>query len=185
MADPKVDTATTAPNEVPIALIVNGEQFAHKGDKAMPLLWYLRDVLALTGTKYACDDGSCGACTVLVDGKPVRSCRIPVGDIGQAKITTVEGLADRWRATQANGERGSLSADSLHPLQQAFIDHDAIQCGYCLPGFLMAATALLERKRAPADQDIESIDNLCRCCMYPRIRAAIQGAAAAMREAQK
>lgn len=164
---------------LPISLIINGERFAHDGDATMPLLWYLRDVLALVGTKYACDDGSCGACKVLVDDKAAHSCKLAMKDLADAEVTTVEGLADRWHSARGTAQQAG-SAGKLHPLQQAFIDEDAIQCGFCLPGFLVEATALLERKAKPGDRDIDGIDNLCRCCMYPRIRSAIKRAAAAM-----
>jgi isoquinoline 1-oxidoreductase alpha subunit len=145
---------------------VNGEHYRHVGDPAMPLLWYLRDVLRLTGTKYACDDGSCGACTVIVDGKAQRACKLPMSKLALAQITTIEGVA---------GDDGAL-----HPLQKAFVDHDAIGCGYCQPGHVMAALALLQTKPKIGDADIDRLDNLCRCGLYPRIRAAIKQAAADM-----
>lgn len=149
-----------------VELVVNGKRYRHTGDKAMPLLWYLRDVLRLTGAKYGCDEGECGFCTVLVDGKAVASCRTPVEKLADKHVTTVEGLA---------GEDGSL-----HPLQQAWIDEDAILCGYCQPGQLMAAADLIARKPEPTDADIDRIGNLCRCGSYPRVRKAIKRAAKAM-----
>ncbi|MGH8165459.1 MAG: (2Fe-2S)-binding protein [Rhodanobacteraceae bacterium] len=155
-----------------IDVMVNGERFRHTGDPAMPLLWYLRDVLRLTGCKYGCDDVSCGACSVLIDGKLARACESPMSQLTGKKIITVEGLAD------ADGK--------LHPLQQAWIDEDAILCGYCQPGRLIAALELLDRKPSPSDDDIDTIGNLCRCGSYPRVRAAIQRAATAMaRDARK
>ena len=151
-----------------IAMTINGEEFVHTGDPNLPLLWYLRDVLHLTGCKYACDDASCGACTILVDGKPRRACQWPMEKLASRTITTVEGLA------QVDG--------TLHPLQQALIDTDAIQCGYCQPGWIMAAMPLVNRKRLPRDSDIDRIDNLCRCGMQPRLRKAIKLAARRMRD---
>lgn len=149
-----------------IDVTINGEHYRHTGDAAMPLLWYLRDVLRLTGCKYGCDDESCGACSVLVGGKLERACAMSMQDLADQDITTVEGLA------------GSDAA--LHPVQQAWIDEDAILCGYCQAGQMMAAVALLARKPQPSDADIDSIGNLCRCGSYPRIRRAIQRAAKTM-----
>lgn len=151
-----------------IGITINGEDFLRTGDANLPLLWYLRDVLHLTGSKYACDNGSCGACTVLVDGKPRRACQIRMEELAGHTMTTIEGVAD------ANGD--------LHPLQQAFIDTDAIQCGYCQPGWIMAALPLLQAKRGPRDSDIDKISNLCRCGIQPRMRRAIKLAARRMRE---
>lgn len=150
-----------------IAVTVNGEGFLHTGDSKLPLLWYLRDVLHLTGTKYACDDGSCGACTVLVNDKPQRACRIAMAKLASQRIVTIEGLAS--------------TDGSLHPLQQAFVDVDAIQCGYCQPGWIMAALPLVQSGRAPRDGDIDKIDNLCRCGIQPRMRKAIKLAARQIR----
>lgn len=128
-----------------------------------PLLWVIRDEARLTGTKYGCGRALCGACTVHVDGEARRSCVLAVGDVVGKKITTVEGLADH----------GVLSA-----LQQAWTDENVPQCGYCQSGQLMSATALLAKKRAPTDADIDAVmsANLCRCGTYPRIRAAIKRA---------
>ena len=135
----------------------------------MPLLWYLRDVLRLTGTKYGCGIGFCGACTVLVDGKAQRACLTPVNTLGSSNVVTIEGLA------------GAV----LHPLQQAWIDEDVAQCGYCQAGQIMAAADLLARNPHPSDEDIDKIPNICRCGTYPRIRRAIHRAAETMREGKK
>ena len=123
-------------------------------------------VLLLTGCKYGCDDKVCGACSVLVNGKLEHACALTMEQLAGKRITTIEGLAD---------------ADKLHPVQQAWIDEDAILCGYCQPGWIMAAVELLSRKSQPSDADIDRITNLCRCGSYPRIRRAIHRAAKAMR----
>lgn len=154
-----------------IDVSINGEHFRHTGDPAMPLLWYLRDVLRLTGCKYGCDDRSCGACSVLVDGRLKRACALPMQDLAGKDITTVEGLAS--------------SDGTLHPVQQAWIDEDAILCGYCQSGQIMAAVALLARKPQPSDADIDGIGNLCRCGGYPRVRRAIHRAAGVMQGKSK
>ena len=169
---PQTDPGITPePIRTGIDVEINGEHYRHTGDPDMPLLWYLRDVLRLTGCKYGCDDVSCGACSVLVDGKLARACHVPVQNLADKKITTVEGLAP--------------AKDALHPLQQAWVDEDAILCGYCQPGMLMAAADLLARKPEPSDADIDGIKNLCRCGSYPRVRRAIQRAATAMKGARK
>jgi isoquinoline 1-oxidoreductase alpha subunit len=156
---------TPQPIRSGIDLTVNAKPYRHTGDPKLPLLWYLRDVLRLTGSKYACGDASCGACSVLVDGKLARACTLVMQDLAGKAIVTIEGLA---------------SADgSLHPVQQAWVDEDAILCGYCQPGWIIAAVDLLSRKPDPSDADIDGIGNLCRCGSYPRIRAAIQRAAKA------
>jgi isoquinoline 1-oxidoreductase alpha subunit len=130
----------------------------------MPLLWALRDVVGLKGTKYGCGIGVCGACTVLLDGSAVRSCVTRVGAVGNQAVTTIEGLADT----------------EIHPVQQAWEELDVPQCGYCQPGQIMAATALLAHTPKPTDVDIDNqmSSNLCRCGTYPRIRSAIHKAAA-------
>ena len=127
-----------------------------------PLLWALRDDLGLTGTKFGCGAALCGACTVHVDGKAVRSCSFPVGAVGSSNVTTIEGLA----------------ATSMHRLQSAWIEHQVPQCGYCQPGMIMAAAALLSVKPNPSDADIDAgVTNVCRCGTYWRIREAIHAAA--------
>jgi isoquinoline 1-oxidoreductase subunit alpha len=156
----KPDKTTTAP--MPVQLSINGKPYFHAGDAAMPLLWYLRDVLRLTGTKYGCGIGACGACTVLIDGKATRACLTPMQAVAGHEIITIEGL----------------EKDKLHPVQQAWIENDVAQCGYCQAGQIMAAVDLLSRKSKPSDDDIATIGNLCRCGTYPRIRAAILRAAA-------
>ncbi|MFI4970162.1 MAG: (2Fe-2S)-binding protein [Lysobacterales bacterium] len=153
----------------PLAISINGKAFFHDGDPAMPLLWFLRDTLRLTGTKYGCGIGSCGACTVLLDGKAVRACVTPMSAAATHKITTIEGL----------------ETDALHPVQQAWIEEDVAQCGYCQSGQIMAAVDLLKRKPKPDDDDIATIGNLCRCGTYPRIRRAIARAAELLQGAGK
>ena len=144
-------------------LTINGRTVEADAEPAMPLLWVLRDVLGLTGTKYGCGVAACGACTVRVDGQPVRSCVTPVSSVAGRKVVTIEGLGTRARP---------------HPLQAAWIAEQVPQCGYCQSGMLMAAAALLERKPKPTDADIdEAITNLCRCGTYQRVRAAIKRAA--------
>jgi isoquinoline 1-oxidoreductase alpha subunit len=146
-----------------IQLRVNGANRKFDGDPDMPLLWYLRDLLELTGTKFGCGIGQCGACTVHVNGEARRSCQTPMKTAEGKSITTIEGL----------------SANADHPLQQAWRTHNVPQCGYCQSGQIMQAAALLKRKPNPTDQDIEGSmqGNLCRCGTYQRIRAAIKTAA--------
>ena len=130
----------------------------------MPLLWVLRDVMDLTGTKYGCGIGSCGACTVHVDGEAQRSCLVPLSQVAHAAVVTIEGLADEG---------------SRHPLQQAWLDHQVPQCGYCQSGMIMACAALLEKTPKPSDDEIDtSITNICRCGTYARIRAALKSVSA-------
>ena len=153
----------------PLTLSVNGEPFFHEGDPEMPLLWFLRDALRLTGTKYGCGIGTCGACTVLVDGKATRACVTPMQVAAGRQVTTIEGLA----------------GDALHPVQQAWVEEDVAQCGYCQAGQIMTVVDLLKRKPRPAEADIAAIGNLCRCGTYPRIRRAILRAAELTRGAKK
>lgn len=144
-------------------LRVNGRSVEVDVPDEMPLLWLVRDVLGLTGTKFGCGAGACGACTVQLDGVPARSCILPVSAVGQKQIVTIEGLAP-------HGD---------HPLQKAWIEEEVPQCGYCQSGQIMAAAALLAQKPRPTDADIdETMTNLCRCGTYQRIRRAILRAAA-------
>ena len=144
-------------------LNINGARTQVDADPAMPLLWVLRDLLQMTGTKFGCGVAACGACTVRVDGQAVRSCVAPVGSVVGKAIQTIEGLGVAGR---------------LHPLQAAWISEQVPQCGYCQSGMLMAAAALLEKKPKPTDADIdEAMSNICRCGTYQRVRAAIKRAA--------
>ncbi len=146
-------------------LTINGEVKAIDADPEMPLLWALRDLLGIKGPKYGCGIGSCGSCTVLIDGEPERSCTVMVGDV-EGVITTIEGIS---------------KDDTLHVVQQVWMDEQVPQCGYCQSGQIMAAVALLNEKPKPSDDDInEAMSNLCRCGTYPSIRAAIHRAAEKM-----
>jgi len=147
-----------------IKLNVNGAEREVDADPSMPLLWALRDLLGLTGTKFGCGMAQCGACTVHVDGEARRSCITPIGTLAARKVTTIEGL----------------SPDGQHPLQRAWIEVNTPQCGYCQVGQIMSAAALLRQKPKPTDQEIDSAlaGNLCRCGTYLRIREAIRKAAA-------
>jgi isoquinoline 1-oxidoreductase alpha subunit len=147
-------------------LTVNGEARELEADPEMPLLWALRDRLGVKGPKFGCGIAACGACTVWVDGQPVRSCSYPVSAAEGAEVVTIEGLA------AAEGHEG------LHPVQRAWRDEQVAQCGYCQPGQIMTAAALLRDTPEPDDADIDAaMTNLCRCGTYPRIRAAIRRAA--------
>ena len=147
-----------------IQIQVNGTKHTVEADPEMPLLWALRDFIGLTGTKFGCGMALCGACTVHLDGDPVRSCSLPIGQIKNSNITTIEGLSD----------------DNSHPVQKAWIEAQAAQCGYCQSGQIMSAAALLKTNAHPTDADIDAAlaGNLCRCGTYPRIRAAVKRAAA-------
>lgn len=147
-----------------ILLTVNGHPHAVDIGPQTSLLAVLRERLDLTGTKYGCGEGQCGACTVLIDGRAQRSCITPAADVGQKPITTIEGLA---------------SAERLHPLQEAFLDEGAMQCAYCTPGMIISAVALLDRKQHPTRDEIVDFmnGNVCRCGCYDRIISAIQRAA--------
>jgi isoquinoline 1-oxidoreductase alpha subunit len=149
------------------SMTVNGEPVRYALDPATPLLWALRDASNLTGTKYGCDSGECGACTVIVDGRAVRSCSVAIAALEGAEVTTIEGL----------------SSDRSHPVQQAWLAEQATMCGYCEPGFIMAIAALLETIPSPTDADVAALGNLCRCGAYPRIRRVIARAAQAARPA--
>jgi aerobic-type carbon monoxide dehydrogenase small subunit (CoxS/CutS family) len=137
-------------------------------DPNQTLLWVLRNQLGLTGTKYGCGTGFCGACTVLVDNEPARSCMLPVSDVAGKNVTTIEGLIKKGK---------------LHPIQQAFVDHDALQCGYCTPGMILTAVALLKKKPSPTRQEIIDglEDNLCRCGAHVRIINAVEDASKVMK----
>jgi isoquinoline 1-oxidoreductase alpha subunit len=150
---------------ITINLVVNGREQEVDASPDTPLLWVLRDSLGLTGTKYGCGQGVCGACTVHLDGQAVRSCTLPVSQVAGREITTIEGL----------------SASGDHPVQQAWLAENVSQCGYCQPGQIMAAAALLVENPHPTDDDIDAFmsGNLCRCGTYQRIRRAIHRAAAA------
>jgi len=149
-------------------LAVNGQPRAFEAAADTPLLWVLRDTLNLPGTKYGCGIGQCGACTIHMNGVPMRSCMLPVSVAAGMQITTIEGL----------------SPDGSHPLQQAWMEHDVPQCGYCQSGQIMSAAALLRSNPDPTAEDIDNAlaGNLCRCGTYVRIRAAVKTAAAKMKE---
>lgn len=147
-------------------LNVNGAAYSVDADVETPLLWVIRDQVGLTGTKFSCGIGQCGACTLHIDGQPIRSCSVPASvAIGKA-VTTIEGL----------------STDGSHPIQQAWVEFDAPQCGYCHSGMIMSTLALLNRKPSPTDADIDAaVTNACRCSSYHRIRKAIHRAADLMK----
>ena len=146
-----------------VKLTVNGKGQTFDGDENMPLLWFLRDDLQLTGTRFGCGAGLCGACTVHVDGVAARSCQTPLRTLQNKRVVTIEGL----------------SPDGRHPVQRAWVTHDVAQCGYCQTGQIMQAASLLARTPNPTDQDIDRTmsGNVCRCGTYQRIRAAIKTAA--------
>ncbi len=140
---------------------VNGQPVHYRMDPDTPLLWALRDAQNLTGTKFGCGTGHCGACTVHIDGNAVRSCRVRIGAIEGSFVTTIEGL----------------SRDRSHPIQQAFAADMVPQCGYCIPGIIMAAAALIDRNDSPTDAQIDAaMTNICRCGIYPRLRESIRRA---------
>ena len=144
-------------------LTINGTITILDADPATPLLWVLRDTLNLTGTKFGCGVGACGACTVHLDGQPVRACVVPLSACDGRHVTTIEGLRQEGR---------------LHPVQQAWIDHQVPQCGFCQSGMIMAAAALLQHKPRATDADVAAaITNICRCGTYPRIKRAIRALA--------
>lgn len=148
---------------VHMKISVNGKNHALDVEPEMPLLWALRDELDIKGPKFGCGVAQCGACTVLLNGEPVRSCSYPVSAAVGQKVITIEGLADKGR---------------LHAVQQAWIDHQVPQCGYCQGGQMLAAVALLKKKPKPTDEDIDAaMSNICRCGTYARIRTAIHAAA--------
>jgi aerobic-type carbon monoxide dehydrogenase small subunit (CoxS/CutS family) len=151
-----------------IRFSLNGESTTLEVDESRMLLWVLRTELGLTGTKFGCGEGFCGACTVLVDGKPERSCELPMSSVAGKTVVTIEGLAKNGR---------------LHPVQAAFVEHDALQCGFCTPGMILSAYGLLLENPNPTRQQIveHMEDNLCRCGAHTRIVKAIKTAAAEMR----
>ncbi len=145
-----------------LTLNVNQKTYEVDVEPDTPLLWVLRDTLGLTGTKYSCGIGLCGTCTILLNGKAVRSCVLPVSNAQGAEITTIEGLSE----------------DRSHPVQQAWLEEEVSQCGYCQPGQILTVVALLDNNPDPSDADIDAaITNICRCGTYPRIRKAIHRAA--------
>ena len=149
-----------------IQLDINGKTQNYDGDPSMPLLWFLRDLANLTGTKYGCGIALCGACTVHINGAAMRSCSVPIGALDRAKVVTIEGL----------------SPDNSHPVQRAWIEEGVPQCGYCQSGQIMAVAAFLKTSPKPTDTDIDaSITNICRCGTYERLRRAIQRAAVLMK----
>jgi len=153
-----------------VSFTLNGKPVRLSGDDSRMLLWVLRGDFELTGTKFGCGSALCGSCTVLVNDEPVRSCATPVKDVAGKRVVTIEGLSRNGR---------------LHPIQQAFLKHHAFQCGYCTPGMILSAYALLRKKPHPTRDDIirHMDDNLCRCGSHTRIIAAIQEAASGMRGA--
>jgi aerobic-type carbon monoxide dehydrogenase small subunit (CoxS/CutS family) len=154
--------------EETISFQLNGKKTEVRIDPTQTLLWVLRNHFGLTGTKYGCGMGFCGACTVLIDKEPVRSCSLPVGDVAGKKVITIEGLAVKGK---------------LHPVQKAFVEHDALQCGYCTPGMIITAAGLLMKNPSPSRQEIIDglEDNLCRCGAHVRIIDAVQTAATEMK----
>ncbi len=149
-------------------IIINDKKYDTGPDDSVNLLYLLREQLELTGSKYGCGEGACGACTVLVDGNPIPSCITPIRSLKNKKILTIEGVANK------NG---------LHPLQQAFLDEDVFQCGYCASGMIMSSLSLLEKKPSPTEEEIISAmdRNICRCGTYPRIVKAIKRASVSMK----
>ena len=142
-------------------LIVNGQPVQYRLDPRTPLLFALREASNLTGAKYGCGTGHCGACTVHVDGQAVRSCQVAIADCEGSQVTTIEGLAE----------------NRAHPVQQAFLAANLVQCGFCIPGMVMAAAALVDRAQGPADSEIDAaLTNICRCGIYPRLREALRNA---------
>ncbi|MCY7293925.1 (2Fe-2S)-binding protein [Alteromonas sp. a30] len=146
---------------------LNNKKVSVDTDENMPLLWVLRDVLGETGTKYSCGQGLCGACTVHLDGQPVRACVLPISTVANKRITTIEGLSE----------------DASHPVQKAWAEHKVPQCGYCQSGQMMSAAALLQQNSNPSEDEINQFmdGNICRCGTYPRIKAAIKSAAKMLR----
>jgi len=154
--------------EEKLSFTLNGKKTEALIDTSQTLLWVLRNHFGLTGTKYGCGNGFCGACTVLIDNEPVRSCQVPVSDVAGKHVVTIEGLAKKGK---------------LHPVQKAFIEHEALQCGFCTPGMILTAVALLTKNPSPSKQQIIDgmEDNLCRCGAHNRIIDAIETAAKEMK----
>jgi len=154
--------------EEKLSFTLNGKKTEALIDTSQTLLWVLRNHFGLTGTKYGCGNGFCGACTVLIDNEPVRSCQVPVSDVAGKNVITIEGLEKKGK---------------LHPVQKAFIDHEALQCGFCTPGMILTAVALLIKNPSPSKQQIIDgmEDNLCRCGAHNRIIDAIETAAKEMK----
>lgn len=154
--------------EEKLSFTLNGKKTEALIDTSQTLLWVLRNHFGLTGTKYGCGNGFCGACTVLIDNEPVRSCQVPVSDVAGKNVVTIEGLEKKGK---------------LHPVQKAFIDHEALQCGFCTPGMILTAVALLIKNPSPSKQQIIDgmEDNLCRCGAHNRIIDAIETAAKEMK----
>lgn len=148
-------------------ITINNKKVKLEGDDTMPLLWFLREKVSLTGTKFGCGIGACGACTVHLDGQAIRSCSVPIGSLNNNDVKTIEGLANK---------------NALHPVQQAWIDFNVAQCGYCQAGQIMAISAFLKQFPTPTDEDIDlHLTNLCRCGTYTRMRKAIHHAAKLLR----
>ena len=154
--------------EETISFQLNGKKTEARLDPSQTLLWVLRNHFDLSGTKFGCGMGFCGACTVLIDNEPVRSCQLTIGDVAGKKVVTIEGLADK---------------DKLHPVQKAFIEHDALQCGFCTPGMIMNATGLLLKNPSPSTQEIKDgmENNFCRCGAHVRIIEAVHTASKEMK----
>jgi aerobic-type carbon monoxide dehydrogenase small subunit (CoxS/CutS family) len=154
--------------EQTISFQLNGKKTSSLLDPTHTLLWVLRDHFGLTGTKYGCGIGFCGSCTVLIDNEPVRSCQVSVGEVSGKKVVTIEGLSDKGK---------------LHPVQKAFVEHDALQCGFCTSGMIMNATGLLLKNPNPSTEEIKSgmEDNLCRCGAHVRIVEAVKTASKEMK----
>ena len=155
-----------------VSFVVNGKPVDLEVDPRRRLLWVLRTELGLTGTKYGCGEQHCGACTVLIDGRPALSCGTRMSSVSGKEVTTVEGLAD---------------GDRLHPVQRAFADHDALQCGFCTPGLVMGAVGLLQRNPSPTEDEVrEGLEkHLCRCGTHVRVLQAVQAASKAMQEGDR
>jgi len=168
MGVPRIHPVANLRTPMTFALRINGKTRRVDAPPDQPLLWVLREQLGLKGAKYGCGIGACGACTVHLDGQAVRSCVTPVGAVGQASVTTIEGLA---------------AEEALHPVQQAWIEEDVAQCGYCQAGQIMAVASLLSETPSPSDDEIDAkLTNLCRCGTYTRIRTAIHRAAKLMKQ---